>query len=95
MPVQGKTEQMPTGARKIRVGKLDTLGQIGAEIKRLFRAGRHGDIPTADAKRLAEVLKIAVEVTHLKDIQDQLDRLEGAKNPHTHDAATFVGRWNQ
>jgi hypothetical protein len=61
--------------RKLRVGKLDTLGQIAAEIKRLYRAARHGDIESADAKRMAETLRIVVDIEHLKRIADDLDAL--------------------
>jgi len=44
-------------AKESRVGPLDTTGHIATELGKLYRAARRGDIDTADAVRLAGILK--------------------------------------
>jgi hypothetical protein len=44
--------------RRIRIGRLTTVGQVAAELGRLYRHARWGEIPVADASRLATILGI-------------------------------------
>ena len=42
-----------TERRKVRIGRLTTVGQVAAELGRLYRQARRGDVAVADASRLA------------------------------------------
>jgi hypothetical protein len=39
--------------RRIRIGRLTTVGEVAAELGRLYRHARRGEIPVGDASRLA------------------------------------------
>jgi hypothetical protein len=45
-----------TEKRKVRIGPLTTVGQVAAELGRLYRQARRGDVAVADASRLATIL---------------------------------------
>ena len=42
--------------RKVRVGKLDTIGGVVTEMGKIYRQARRGNLETLDAVRLARVL---------------------------------------
>ncbi len=42
--------------RKVRVGKLDTVGNVVTEMAKIYREARRGNLETLDAVRLARVL---------------------------------------
>jgi hypothetical protein len=44
--------------RRIRIGRLTTVGQVAAELGRFYRHARQGEIPVADASRLATILAV-------------------------------------
>ena len=45
-----------TEKRKVRIGRLTTVGQVASELGRLYRQARRGDVAVADASRLATIL---------------------------------------
>ena len=60
----------------IRIGKLDTLGAVRAEAARLYRAGRRGELPAADAGRLATVLALAAKLIEVGEFERRLEQVE-------------------
>jgi hypothetical protein len=44
--------------RRIRIGRLTTVGQVAAELGRLYRHARWGEVPVGDASRLATILAL-------------------------------------
>ena len=42
--------------RRVRVGKLDTVGGVVTELGKIYREARRGELDTLDATRLANVL---------------------------------------
>ncbi len=42
--------------RRVRVGKLDTVGGVVTELGKIYREARRGELDTLDATRLARVL---------------------------------------
>jgi hypothetical protein len=45
-----------TEKRKVRIGRLTTVGQVAGELGRLYRQARRGDVAVADASRLTTIL---------------------------------------
>ena len=68
--------------RRIRIGRLTTVGQVAAELGRLYRQARRGDVAVADASRLATILaamRTCLEASELERITD----MEAALAPAT------------
>ncbi len=69
-----------TGKRPPRVGRLDTVGGVVAELGKIYRAARRGDIDTQDVTRLAYVLsqiRAAIESSEIERRLDELERKAG------------------
>ena len=47
---------MSDGTRKVRVGKLDTIGSVATEMGKIYREARRAELDTLDAVRLVKVL---------------------------------------
>jgi hypothetical protein len=62
--------------RKIRIGRLNTLGEVAAELGRLYRQARRGGVPTADASRLATILSALRECLKASDMEQRINELE-------------------
>ena len=62
----------------IRIGKLDTLGAVRAEAARLYRRGVRGELPAADAGRLATVLALTAKLIEGGDLETRMARIEAA-----------------
>ena len=60
----------------IRIGKLDTLGAVRAEAARLYRRGVRGELPAADAGRLATVLALAAKLIEAGEFERRLEQVE-------------------
>lgn len=63
---------------KTRVGSLATPIKCRMELGRLYRAARRGQIDTADAGRLANILKIMVGIMRDTDLEQRIAKLEEA-----------------
>jgi len=50
-------------SKRVRIGKLDSVAKVGAELVKVYAKARNGDIETADAGKLASVL-LAVKACH-------------------------------
>jgi hypothetical protein len=76
--IQGVEGRPPRGARKVRVGQLRTLGGLSAELARLYRQARRGEIAAADASRLASILAVARQCIEASDLERRLNELEAS-----------------
>jgi hypothetical protein len=59
-----------------RVGRLDRVGDIRAEMSRVYRLAARGLIPWADATRAVYVLDRIGRLAELSEIAERLDALE-------------------
>ena len=64
--------------RRIRIGRLTTVGQVAAELGRLYRHARWGEIPVADASRLATVLAAMRQCLESSELESRIAEMEAA-----------------
>ena len=64
--------------RRIRIGRLTTVGQVAAELGRLYRHARRGEIPVADASRLATILGIMRQCLESSELESRIAQMEEA-----------------
>lgn len=63
--------------RRVRC-KLDTIDDVKAELARLYRSAKGGEIETQDASRLANMLSIHSRLIEGSDLEKRLSELEAA-----------------
>lgn len=68
------------GVPKRSRATLRTLDDVAVELGRLYRRAERGDIPTADASRLAYILTSLGKVIEASVIEDRLTALEAIAN---------------
>jgi len=66
------------GKRRIRVGRLTTVGQVAAELGRLYRHARWGEIPVGDASRLATILAAMRQCLEASELERRIAEMEAA-----------------
>jgi hypothetical protein len=66
----------PGGLRKMRIGKLRTLGDVSDELTRLYKRFFHGQITSSDASRMASVLGIKRQCLADTAVEERLNQLE-------------------
>ena len=71
--------QMTEGARKVRIGPLDTVGGVVVELGRVYRLARRNEMDIAEAKGLAFVLREIRCALEASDIERRIEALEEAK----------------
>jgi hypothetical protein len=64
--------------RRIRIGRLTTVGQVAAELGRLYRHARWGEIPAADASRFAMILTAMRQCLEASDLEARIAEMEAA-----------------
>jgi hypothetical protein len=64
--------------KEIRIGRLTSVGRVGIELGRVYRAARLGKINTSDASRLATVLLGLKSCLETADVEQRLEALEKA-----------------
>jgi hypothetical protein len=67
--------------RRIRIGRLTTVGQVAAELGRLYRQARRGDVAVADASRLATILAAMRTCLEASELERRIVELEAALVP--------------
>ncbi len=70
---------MPDGARKMRIGPLDTVGGVCTELAKVYREARRGDLDMAEAKGLTYVLREIRCALEASDIERRIEALERAR----------------
>jgi hypothetical protein len=80
--------------RRCKVGKLTTVGQVAAELGRLYRLTRWGQVETQDASRLVTILSAMRQCLEASDIERRLAELEAldAKEAAGDNVVPFKGR---
>jgi hypothetical protein len=64
--------------RRVRIGRLTTVGQVAAELGRLYRHARWGEIPVADASRLATILGVMRQCLEASEFERRISEMETA-----------------
>jgi hypothetical protein len=67
--------------RGIRIGRLTTVGQVAAELGRLYRQARRGDVAVADASRLATILAAMRTCLEASELERRIAEMEAALVP--------------
>ena len=70
-----------TEKRKVRIGRLTTVGQVAAELGRLYRQARRGDVAVADASRLATILAAMRQCLEASELERRITEMEAALHP--------------
>jgi hypothetical protein len=74
-----KMDEQKQKQPKKRIGPLDTMGRVVAELGRLYREARQSDgVSVADASRLATILGIMRQCLEASDIERRLTEMEAA-----------------
>ncbi len=61
---------------KIRIGPLNTVGGVVAELGRIYREARRGEMDVGDATRLATILREIRSALEASDIERRIEKLE-------------------
>ncbi len=67
--------------RTRRIGRLTTVGQVAAELGRLYRQARRGDVAVADASRLATILAAMRQCLEASELERRIAEMEAALSP--------------
>ena len=62
----------------MRIGRLTTVGQVAAELGRLYRHARRGEIPVADASQLATILAAMRQCLEASELERRIAEMEAA-----------------
>jgi hypothetical protein len=62
--------------RRIRIGRLTSVGQVAAELGRLYRHARWGEIPVGDASRLATILAAMRQCLEASELERRIAEME-------------------
>ena len=62
--------------RKIRIGRLDSVGGIVSELGRIYREARRGELDVGDATRLAMVLREIRCALEVSEFERRIQELE-------------------
>jgi hypothetical protein len=66
--------------KRVRIGRLDTVAKVGAEIRRVYAKVRNGDIPeTADGQRLVSMLLGLKQALEVSEFERRLAAIESAR----------------
>ena len=64
--------------RKVRIGRLDTVGSVVVELGRVYRKARRGELDVGDATRLAMILREIRCALEVSELEQRLLALESA-----------------
>lgn len=64
--------------RRIRIGRLTTVGEVAAELGRLYRQARRGDVAVTDASRLATILAAMRQCLEASELERRIGEMEAA-----------------
>ena len=78
--------------RRIRIGRLTTVGQVASELGRLYRQARRGDVPVTDASRLATILAAMRQCLEASELERRIGEMEAALAVDTKQVVPFRRR---
>ena len=64
--------------RQIRIGRLTSVGRVGIEMGRIYRAARHGKISSTEGVRLCQMLTGLKGCLEVADVEARLEAIEQA-----------------
>jgi hypothetical protein len=70
-----------TGKRKVRIGRLATVGQVAGELGRLYRQARRGEVAVGEASRLATILAAMRQCLEASELERRIAEMETALAP--------------
>ena len=65
--------------KKVRIGRLDSVGGVVTELGRIYRQARCGELPVGDATRLATILREVRCALEVSDFENRLTAVEEKK----------------
>ena len=65
--------------RKVRIGRLDTVGGVCVELGRIYRLARRNEMEMGDAKALTYVLTQIRVALEAKDMEMRIEALEAQR----------------
>ncbi len=65
-----------------RIGPLRNIEDCQVELRRVYRAGRNGEMDTQDMGRFVAALQVLVGMLRDSDIEKRLQQLEDRANGH-------------
>ena len=79
-PAAAATVQFATCNYVITLPGTYVLAAVRAEASRLYRAGRRGELPAADASRLATILALIVRTLDGAELEARIEALEQGRS---------------
>ena len=70
--------------KQVRIGDLKTIGDLGREMRRVYRSCHKGDIPVDNMSRFITALNIITAATREADLENRMALLEKAVNDIGH-----------
>jgi hypothetical protein len=71
--------------RRVRIGRLTSVGRVAIELGRLYRQARYGEVETIEAYRLATILSAMAKCLETAEFERRIADME----------ATLMQRANQ
>jgi hypothetical protein len=64
--------------RRVKIGRLTSVGRVAIELGRLYRQARHGEVETIEAYRLATILSAMAKCLETSAFEERLAAMETA-----------------
>jgi hypothetical protein len=62
--------------RRVRIGRLTSVGRVAIELGRLYRQARYGEVETIEAYRLATILSAMAKCLETTAFEQRIAELE-------------------
>ena len=62
--------------RRVKIGRLTSVGRVAIELGRLYRQARHGEVETIEAYRLATILSAMAKCLETSEFERRLAEME-------------------
>ena len=69
----------PTPAKPMARLRLNTVGDVAKELRKIYREARAGTLATSEASKLAFLLNMLANITAATQLEDRVAMLENAK----------------
>lgn len=75
-PDKAPAASLPPAVRKVRIGRLDSLGGVRREMSRVYREARRGEIAPSAGAKLTFMLQGISRVLEFEVIEARIAKLE-------------------
>jgi hypothetical protein len=69
--------------RRVKIGRLTSVGRVAIELGRLYRQARWGEVPVVDASRLATILAAMRQCLEAGEFERRIAEMEAAITART------------